>query len=294
MSVSSFSRPVLTNANDVEWLKIKKWLQTKYRGQEVPAFERTRESLKLLLELIKLNESQDDNALQTLEALKSVSDSYNAEDIKLQENIQVLGLRTEALSSDSRTLLYQLSELAMLLGISEATKASYHQAFAQLHLDIIRHSHGQKVQAERLSALEDHQNGAQRRFDQLLELRQCLKTQRETSSDIEQRTRRRSVELSKFKAVEDKETLEQLLQKQQDNGLDIERDEVTLTQLEDKREANAELERRLNAQEKRLTAYQEIPPDIALAKLKLKEATLKLDQLTAEHESLLRELANDL
>ncbi|KAF8980574.1 hypothetical protein BGZ46_003983 [Entomortierella lignicola] len=135
---------------------------------------------------------------------------------------------------------------------------------------------------------------AQGGLDKLLELRRQLKVQRETDGDIEQRARRRSAELSRIRADEDKQTLQRMMQAQQSSGLDVESGEVTLTHLDNKHRAVAELEQQLYAQEKTLSAYQEIPPDYALAKLKMKEATLQLGQLTAEHESLLTELANDL
>ncbi|KAF9202226.1 hypothetical protein BGZ49_007585 [Haplosporangium sp. Z 27] len=101
---------------------------------------------------------------------------------------------------------------------------------------------------------------AQGGLDKLLELKRQLKVQRETDGDIEQRARRRSAELSRIRADEDKQTLQRMMQAQQSSGLDVESGEVTLTHLDNKHRAVAELEQQLYAQEKTLSAYQEIPP----------------------------------
>ncbi|KAF9108799.1 HAUS augmin-like complex subunit 1 [Mortierella sp. AM989] len=276
------------------FFKIEQWLQSKYLQEEIPKFERTRDTASVLLELIQLNESQDANARQAIFALQNLSSSYQNEDIKLKENIHILGLHKDNLSPNSQSLLSQLTDLAMLLGISETTLASYHQSLAHLKLDIIQYSQKQRQQSGQLLMLEKYQARAQGGLGQLLELKRRLRAQRETDRDIEQRTRRRSTELSRIRAGEDKEKLQHMLQMQQNNGLDVAMDEVTLAHLESKHNAVIELEQQLRVQEKTLSAYQEIPPDYELARLKMKEATLQLDHLTAEHESLLTELANDL
>ncbi|KAF9173703.1 hypothetical protein BGX20_002396 [Mortierella sp. AD010] len=246
------------------------------------------------MELIQLNEIQDTNARQVILALQNISDSYRNEDSKLKEQIHVFGLHKDLLSPYSRSLLSQLSDLAMLLGISETTLATFHQSLANLHLDTIQYLQKQRQQEAQLLALGESQARAQEGLGKLQELRRQLREQREADGDIEQRTRRRSAELSRIRAEEDKKALQCMLQTHQDSGLDVDTEKVTLRHLDSKHKAIIELEQQLHAQETTLSAYQEIPPDYALAKLKLKEATLQLDQLTMEHESMLTELANDL
>ncbi|KAG0021657.1 hypothetical protein BGZ80_001965 [Entomortierella chlamydospora] len=246
------------------------------------------------MELIQLNETQDKNARQAILALQNISNSYRNEDSKLKEQIHVFGFHKDLLSPDSRALLSQLSDLAMLLGISETTLATFHQSLANLHLDTIQYLQKQRQQEVQLLALGENQARAQEGLDKLLKLRRQLREQREADGDIEQRTRRRSAELSRIRAEEDKKALQRMLQTHQDSGLDVDTEKVTLLHLDSKHKAIVELEQQLHAQETTLSAYQEIPPDYALAKLKLKEATLQLDQLTMEHESILTELANDL
>ncbi|KAF9357145.1 hypothetical protein BGX26_004216 [Mortierella sp. AD094] len=234
------------------------------------------------------------NARQAILALQNLSNSYRNEDSKLKEHIHILGLHKDLLSPGSQSLLSQLSDLAMFLGISETTLATFQQSLAYLRLDTIQYFQKQRQQEAQLLALEEGQTRAQGGLDELLELRRQLREQREADGDIEQRTRRRSAELSRIRAEEDKKALQRILQTHQNSGLDVDTEKVTLLHLNSKHEAIVELEQQLHAQEKTLSAYQEIPPDYALAKLKMKEATLQLDQLTMEHESLLTELANDL
>ncbi|KAI8596836.1 hypothetical protein EDD21DRAFT_235885 [Dissophora ornata] len=282
-----------TLSHSSEWTQIDQWLRTKYQGEDVPVFERTEASAKKLLELQQLNETEDKHARQAIVSLQQLSTSYRSEDIKLKENLQILGLQKDLLSTESQVLLSQLSDLAMLLGTSDTSLASFHNSLAQLHLDNLHYSTQQREQSLRIDALKKSQLEAKAGLDRLLELKRRLTVQRDTEGDIEQRTRRRSAELSRIKANEDKDSLRKL-QIQQSSDQDVEVQELTLAHLASKEKSVADLERQLGVQSKKLVAYQEIPPDYMLAKLKLQEATLQLNELTAEHESMMTELANEL
>ncbi|KAG0229492.1 hypothetical protein B0O80DRAFT_533471 [Mortierella sp. GBAus27b] len=282
---------IFSKTHNSEWSQIDRWLQSKYRGQDIPAFERTEESAKVLLELMRLNQKQDAHAQEAILALQQLSSSYQSEDVRLQEILQVLGLQKDRLPSDSKRLLSQLSDLAMLLGTSDTTMASYHQALAQLRLDLTQYSQQQKDQGARQAALEKSHAKAKSELVGLLELKRHWARERDTRGDIEQRTRRRSIELNRIKAVDDKEALERI---QRYGSLDAEAEGLTIAQLDSKEETVAILQRQLAAQNKMLSAYQEIPPDYTLAKLKLKEAELRLNELLAEQESLLTDMASGL
>ncbi|KAF9930283.1 HAUS augmin-like complex subunit 1 [Modicella reniformis] len=277
-----------------EWSQIDRWLQTKYRNEDIPTFERTEESAKILLDLMRLNETQDAYAQEAMVALKRLSAAYQREDIQLKEPLQVLGLERQLLSTDSQLILSKLSELAMVLGISDTTVASYHQGLTQLYLDTLQYSIQQSHQTRRLEALEKRQTEAGSELDRLLEMKRQWTLERETKGDIEQRTRRRSTELNRIKTTQDMETLEQIRWISQSQGLDAETLQVTLAQLDSKEAIVMDLQEQLDIQTKTLSVYQKIPPDYTLAKLKLKEAELRLDELTAEHEQLVTDIAEDL
>ncbi|KAK3816069.1 MAG: hypothetical protein J3Q66DRAFT_388330 [Benniella sp.] len=286
---------IFSKTRSSEWSQIDRWLQSKYPNQNVPAFERTEESAKVLLELMRLNETQDAHAQEAILALQQVSSSYQSEDMRLKEILQFLGLQKDHLSADTRQLLSQLSNLAMILGTSDTTMASYHQALAQLRIDTIHYTQEQNDQNARRTALEKNQTDAKLELDRLLELKRRWTQERELHGDIEQRTRRRSTELNRIRAVEDREALERMRRMSQSHGaLDPEAQGLTVAQLSSKEEGVLDLERQLETQTKMLSAYQEIPPDYTLAKLKLKEAELRLNELTAEHESMVAEMADAL
>lgn len=59
--------------------QIDRWLQSKYRTDEIPVFERTEETYQALLELMQLNEAQDKQARQALHSLRHLSSSYKSE-----------------------------------------------------------------------------------------------------------------------------------------------------------------------------------------------------------------------
>ncbi|KAF8943384.1 hypothetical protein BGZ47_005478 [Haplosporangium gracile] len=145
-----------------------------------------------------------------------------------------------------------------------------------------------------MAYLDRHQAVASQDLTQIQKLKRQFADHRSTVGDIELRTRRRSAELMRIKAREDKNQLQGLYQNQQLTGLDVEARGLTEAQLDQQEQKIAELERQVDVQTKTLTSYQAIPPDFTLARLKVKEVMMRLEGLTAEHETLVRELADDL
>ncbi|KAG9068708.1 hypothetical protein KI688_010991 [Linnemannia hyalina] len=269
---------------------IQKWLQSKYRIDEIPVFERTEETYQALLELMQLNEAQDKQARQALHSLRHLSSSYKSE-----ETLQILDIQKDHLPQETQHILSQLSELAMILGVSDTQLSTLQQGLAQSHIE---KTHYQTLQHQDhlslLNNLDRHQAVASQGLIQLQELKRQFEDHKSTVGDIELQTRRRSAELTRIKAKEDRNQLQGLYESQQRNGLDVEAQGLTVAQLDQKEQEVAELERQVDAQTKSLTSYQAIPPDFTLARLKVKEATMRLDELMAEHEALVRELADDL
>src|SRR5690554_4128384 len=113
-------------------------------------------------------------------------------DTHLREALQIIGLQKDHLSTDSQQLLSQITELAMLLGLSDTTLSNFHQGQAQLHLDTIHHTQQQRTQKVQLQALESNQRQAQQGLEELLEMKRQWREARETEVDLEQRTKRRS------------------------------------------------------------------------------------------------------
>ncbi|KAF9918353.1 hypothetical protein FBU30_000265 [Linnemannia zychae] len=244
---------------------------------------------------MQLNEAQDIYARQALHSLSKLSSTYTSEDIKLKETLQVLDIQKEQLPKSTQQIVSQLSELAVVLGVADTTLATFHQGIAQSQIERIHWSTLlQQDHHSVLHGLDQHQTEALQSLKEAQILQQKLKVHRSTAGDIELRTRRRSAELARIKAKEDTNQLESLIKIQQQSGLDVEDRGLTVAQLDLRETEVTELEKQVNVQTKSLTAYQEIPPDFALARLKVKEGMLRLDELTAEHEVLVRELADDL
>ncbi|KAF9896090.1 hypothetical protein BX616_008160, partial [Lobosporangium transversale] len=180
---------------------------------------------------------------------------------RLKENLQIFDLDKDRLPTSSQQALSRLSELAMLLGISDTTLPSFQQGFSQLHLDALKYFHVQKNNQLQLNTIEEHQQEAKQGLDRLLKLKQRLIKQRETKGDIEQRVWRRSTELSRIQINENIRLLEQILNTQRENGLvDVETQGLTIAQLENQQNMIHGLEQQLKVQGKTLTAYQDIPP----------------------------------
>ncbi|KAG0097523.1 hypothetical protein BGZ93_002578 [Podila epicladia] len=261
-------------------------------GQEPPAFERTQETAQFLRDLMELNQTQDSAAQETLHALEECSAYYRDEDAQLTEVIQAFGVTKDQLTPDTQGSLSHLAELGMILNLSDLTLPSFQQAFSLLRLDTLDPYalHAHEAQAARL---DTHLARAEDELHGLVQLRDRLTRERDTH-DMEIRNMRRSVELMKREFQQ--KTQEEQNQEQAfgEGGGDMEAQSLTVSQIKAQEAVVVALQDQLDVQTKNLAAYKEIPPDYTLATLKLNEANARLEQLSAEHESLVQRLADDL
>ncbi|CAO3571850.1 unnamed protein product [Mortierella alpina] len=310
------------SSSSKEWSEVDGWLKRKYQSEEVPVFERTEEARRLLLASARLNESLENIAREALQKFEKLSESYRVEDNVMRETLQFMGIMQRNCAKNKQEALSHLSDLALVLGLSDMSLASFHQGLAQVRLDTLESQQEHAQQQRRLAALKRHRVEAETKLDTLVDLKRQWTDQRESEGDLELRTRRRSTELNRIKAAEDRAVLEDALASRQRQhkksrpsaneaygagdslhrasgsshrtSVDVEACGLTIAQLDLKEKSVEELQQLLNAQTTSLAAYQEIPPDYALARLKVKEATMRLEELTLEHESLVRQLAEDL
>ncbi|KAG0036061.1 hypothetical protein BGZ83_003911 [Gryganskiella cystojenkinii] len=254
--------------------QIDRWLQSRYGAEAIPTFERTDESAEVLSELMKLNQTQDSQARKAIVALRQISVSYRKE-----ETLQHLS---------------DLADLAMTLGLDDTRPESFQAGISQLHLDMIFYTRQQRSQEQRLRSLEKSHEFAQRNLEDLRDLQLLWQGERESTGDMQLRTRRRSTELSRIHLEEDEQRLQGLEQRQRSEGLEVEGQGLSIAQLEASEKTVVEYRHQVEAQNRSLAAYQQIPPDYSLATLKLREATMQLEELMAEHESLVANMADSL
>ncbi|KAF9571311.1 RNA polymerase II transcription factor B subunit 1 [Mortierella alpina] len=308
------------------------WLKGKYKSEKVPDFEMTQDSYQLLLLMMQRNEVMDKIMREAIEYHERYSDLLELEENVLRDTLQVFNITRQNVAKSQQAILSQLSDLALVLGLSDMSLSSFHQGLAQVRLDTLESTREHAQQQKRLDSLVRHRIEAQTKLDKLTGLKRQWTDQRESGEgDLELRTKRRSTELNKIKAAEDRTVLADTLASRQqrrnrhhhqqqhqqqhqhqrykksrssvkdtdgagsaDVDVDVEGCGLTLAQLDLKEKSVEELEQLLSAQTTSLAAYQEIPPDYALARLKVKEATMRLEQLTLEHESMVAQLAEDL
>ncbi|KAF9941207.1 hypothetical protein BGZ67_005661 [Mortierella alpina] len=259
------------------------------------------------------NEAMEKITQASLLQLEKLSALLGSEAHIMRDSLEFFGIRQKELAKDKQEILSKLSDLALVLGLSDMSLSSFHQGLAQVRLDTLESKQEQALKQRRLASLKSHRVEAQTKLDKLVGLKRQWTYERESVGDLEQRTRRRSTELNKIKAAEDRAVLEDVLAARQrphkksrpsakdpkgagstDVAVDVEACGLTMAQLDLKEKSVEELQQLCNAQITSLAAYQEIPPDYALARLKVKEAMMRLEELTLEHETLATQLAEDL
>ena len=169
-------------------------------------------------------------------------------------------LHQENLPAETLKQLADLADLAMILGLDDTRLESFQAGLSQLHLDLTYHSRAQKLQEARLLSIEKSHEKAQRDVEDLRDLQRRWIEERESTGDMELRTRRRSTELRRIHYTEDETRLQDLEKRQREEGLDVNAQGLSIAQLEASERRVTEYQEQVEAQNKMLAAYRQLPP----------------------------------
>jgi HAUS augmin-like complex subunit 1 len=100
-----------------DWAHVSSWLATKYSPQPVPRFERNAETLRVLLELVAVNEAADREAALIQQAeeeeLRRYEEAYRSDGGPCRD---ILGALEASLNERGASALNDLAEASLFLG----------------------------------------------------------------------------------------------------------------------------------------------------------------------------------
>ncbi|KAK7089847.1 HAUS augmin-like complex subunit 1 [Littorina saxatilis] len=261
-----------------KYRNVQVWLDNLYAGKPVPHFERNEQTIDLLHQLMEKNVARDSDTQLIVQDLKQKATEYTAEGQRLGCILASMNLKTGTLSQSGVTSLQTLTKLAWLLKVRDASDTSYLLALQALQEEADR-IHEEFVAEERLLVKLSHKTK-----DALVKHNSI----RKTCQDLEDVTtlqatklekRQKEVSFLQSKIQEYAKLLSKLKDSVSRTGVDS---SVFHESLVKRAQDLLKLEDELGPLKKKLQAYNELPPDISQAKLKLVELRRHLEHLEDE------------
>ncbi|KAJ3034246.1 HAUS augmin-like complex subunit 1 [Rhizophlyctis rosea] len=224
-------------------------------------------------------------------------EEYRAEAQRLNGILSGLNITTDNLSKSADLNLQALVSLALSLGICKTSRASlpqnlhlssYETAMTDLLIQERRAEWDLQRDKRLLDTMERRRQGLERSLDHMKALLTELQAT-ESSEDEHLNDLKRNTTMLQQKGQEYEERLE-YLESQYTPEMDSIRIEV-LRKLEDE---VRELANEVKEKEDRLKGFQDLPPDITLAKIKLEEKKHYLEELVQRRHELLGSIAEGL
>ena len=127
-----------------DWKFVDDWLALRFRGLEVPPFERNAQTLQSLLKLAGLNEAIDEEShlvtraeASALRLLRPASSPGGETDAALSDKNTLLGVLRDTLSPEAQASLDAMASLsAAVLGSNEPTPEALGFAVVEIHAQI--------------------------------------------------------------------------------------------------------------------------------------------------------------
>ncbi|KAF7728141.1 hypothetical protein EC973_006656 [Apophysomyces ossiformis] len=268
---------------DYEWQDIDEWLHQFFVSPNpIPTFNRNQESLRALQQLRKQNETAN-------EIMQTVSMAYESIKPKHQEN--ELGFDKSCLSEEGALTLETLAKLALHLGINSEEIGSYDASIANLRLEYmdaqLEHTDMEEVEHALNNRIED----ANQELFKLKEMLKELDKRRSAEKKKVAEWQRNSKDLEKQIQAEKADYVQQ--QKRYD-ATGVVQQRLRLVNIKRLDEELQQMEADLEQKKLALEQYDDFPPDMVLASLKLQEGEDKLHQLRQERERLLGDIAENV
>jgi len=264
-----------TLSNEELLQRVYLWLKKKYGDKPVPRFEINTSTLSVLYQLSQLNESRDRDCEVLIEEYKQRTEGYKEEAQRLKTVVtKDIGLQlNENEQSILNSCVQSLASVALVLDLKDTQTSSYLMAVNDLKLKLdmllVQRSVERKKGVEMV-------NRTQVVIQKLAELKHVME-QLEERSTIGRQTmnmRRADISYMKSKAAE----YQQIVDANPPDALNQteNKQHFTHTELVHKAEELQGLQEMTSELQDKLSSFIDLPPDIALAKIKIEEAKNRL------------------
>jgi len=258
--------------------EIQVWLEKLYGGQDVPSYEVTPRSLELLAELKGQNEQMERQGSIILEDLQQKTEEYHVEADRITGILKQLGLGPEALSQSGSISLQTITRLATLLELKDTSDTSLLLGWTALSERKLRLSESQRSEERLTQNLLEKTKTALMKSNELHKVLEGLEQQAIKQAPAQADKVKNSRFLEK-KAEHYRNQVRKLQVELNQTGMDRSLFHRKLVKRADELE---QLKKKLQPMRAKLDSYQDLPPDVSLAKVKVEEAKAELAVIEAE------------
>ncbi|XP_072167164.1 HAUS augmin-like complex subunit 1 [Diadema setosum] len=265
------------NINDMH-REVRGWLQRVFGDLTIPQYEINQRTVTVLYDLMLRSEERDRDRQLLIDDLNQKTEEYHAEASRLSAILQNVGLSPASLSQSGNVSLRTLSNVAQILDLKVASDTNYFLAMTDLSREQIKVEDCRHEENLLNQNLFKKTKSAMIKSDSLKRAMTSLEDQaKEQGPQLEEKTRQAGFYHSKTK--EYRNQLEVLEENLTESEVDPSVYHQSLVKLSEHLET---LNSKLAPLRAKLESYNDLPPNVSLAKVKIEEAKRELASLEAE------------
>ena len=290
----SVARQAASTAKD--WSFVDDWLRNKYKGRNVPQFERNSEILKALLALASHSEAVDEERDQLAQLEKDALaeiEATKAEKLKLRSRLEstvpvisgrlladdILDAFEDGLSKEGRTALDAMARMALELGVMHPSPEILGAKFVELQALAFK----MELMNERVEILQCFVDSESRRIEILVG--ELGGDRYKPESDMA----KRNLELQReVKVLSTK--LPELEQQAAVLTATVVAPTATVEDVKEDEEEYIDLLRRKTALDAQVRAFQGLPPNIETARVEMESLRNELRNITERRDAIFESL----
>ncbi|XP_020914358.1 HAUS augmin-like complex subunit 1 isoform X2 [Exaiptasia diaphana] len=244
---------------DQDHIKVKLWLEDVIQEDSIPQYEINSKTMSILTQLAERNKRINSDTEIVAEDMRQKAVEYDLEAQRMQKVLDYLGLSLSSLSQSGDHSIKILSDIALLLGLKDCTSSS-------LLLGIIN-------QSRTLNKVLDDRAEESSIYSKLISKTKSALVQ----ANSLQRT---------FESLEEQHTLHKpVLEKRSHETEFFHNKAKQYHKIVREAEDVNYLKEKSKPLKDKLEIYQDLPPDLSLAKVKVEEAKLQLARLEEQLSS---------
>ncbi|XP_041360426.1 HAUS augmin-like complex subunit 1 [Gigantopelta aegis] len=258
--------------------QVEAWLEQVYGGEEIPAFEVNDRTVKVLYGLMLRNQSQNRNTQLVIDDLRQKTDEYRAEGQRLNCVLTDVNLTPSSLSQSGVMSLRTVANTALVLQTKDASDTSFLLAVERLEDELDRVIENRQMEQQSLARLVIktrnalHQNGTLHRVLQSLE-------EQKTIQQKEMQKQAKDISFVHAKARDYKGHIKKRQAQLKASGADPSLYHQTLVSQSQSLQA---LKEKIVPLKAKLDSYQDLPPNISEASVKIEEVKRQVAALDEE------------
>lgn len=258
--------------------EVQNWLEGLFGGDPVPQFEINPRTVEILHGIMRKNQQQDNAASILVEDHQQKAKEYSVETERMSNILKKIGLSPGSLSQSGTASLRNLTNVALLLDTKDASNSSLLLALSESAQVPRRIQEAHKMEQKMSSELTAKTKTGLIRANALKKALDALE-ERSKYQGPELEKKAKQAGFLQSKGQEYKNRIHELKNELKLSGADPALLHRTLVR---KADGLKELRTKLHPIRAKLDSYQELPPDLELARVKVEEAKRDLGLMEEE------------